>query len=225
MNKTVDITGKKFNKLTAIKFAYKKNGRHYWLFRCECGKEKIIMKRNVVCECVKSCGCSREKREYDEKRKAKINGVWREDFFKNNKWSKRLYNIYIMMINRCYNKNNSNYRWYGGKGVIVCDEWKNDFPSFYNWCIKSGYDGTKKRGEQTLDRINPYDGYSPQNCRFITIQEQEKNKRNNINIEFNGEVKNLKEWCDFFGKNYSDVYQKIFYKGVIFSEAILGENV
>ena len=78
------------------------------------------------------------------------------------------------MKQRCYNKNKDNYKWYGGRGISVCDEWLNNFMSFYDWSINNGYkDGLK------IDRIDVNKNYCPENCRFITQKEQCRNTRKN----------------------------------------------
>ena len=76
------------------------------------------------------------------------------------------------MKQRCHNPNSSKYRFYGAKGVSVCEEWRNDFESFYNWAMKNGY-----KDNLTIDRIDPYGNYEPSNCRWATLQEQQLNKR------------------------------------------------
>jgi len=84
----------------------------------------------------------------------------------------RLYKIWFGMKSRCYNNNTKGFENWGGRGIIVCDEWLNDFLSFYNWALKNGY-----KDNLSIDRINNNGNYEPNNCRFITIQEQQKNKR------------------------------------------------
>ena len=88
-------------------------------------------------------------------------------------WNTRLYRIWLTMKSRCYLPSQVGYKYYGGQGVTVCDEWKNDFMSFHDWAMNNGYEETL-----TIDRIDPYGNYEPSNCRWSTYYVQEHNKRN-----------------------------------------------
>lgn len=85
---------------------------------------------------------------------------------------RRLYRIHNGMLTRCYNEYNHNYKNYGALGVIVCEEWLLNFGAFYEWSIANGY-----RPDLTIDRINPYGNYTPDNCRWATVEQQNRNKR------------------------------------------------
>ena len=85
-----------------------------------------------------------------------------------------LYSIWCGMKTRCYNQKSLEYSNYGGRGIKVCDEWKNDFKAFYNWAMSNGYEDSL-----TIDRINPFANYEPSNCRWATYEEQAANKRKN----------------------------------------------
>jgi predicted DNA-binding protein (UPF0251 family) len=84
----------------------------------------------------------------------------------------RLYSTYIGMKGRCHSPSHSNYPAYGGRGISVCDEWRQGFAAFAEWAVKNGY-----RPDMQLDRIDNNKGYSPENCRFVTISENMRNKR------------------------------------------------
>lgn len=100
----------------------------------------------------------------------------------------RLYSIWRNMKSRCTNPNKPDYKYYGANGIRVCDEW-NDYSNFKEWAINNGYqDGL------TLDRRVGNENYCPENCRWITIQEQQNNKKNNHILEFNGEQHSISEW-------------------------------
>lgn len=84
----------------------------------------------------------------------------------------RIYQTHKNMLARCYYKKDKSYRYYGMKGIRVCEEWRTSFENFYDWAIKNGYDDTL-----TIERTNPFKDYCPQNCTFIPPEEQNKNKK------------------------------------------------
>ena len=106
----------------------------------------------------------------------------------------RLYKVWGSIKKRCYNKNSKDYEKYGNRGIVMCDEWKNDFMSFYNWSIKNGYYENAKYGECTIDRINNDGIYEPNNCRWTNIREQSNNRRTNRVITYNEKTQTLSQW-------------------------------
>ena len=106
----------------------------------------------------------------------------------------RIRNTWHQMITRCYDETASNYKYYGGKGVRVFEEWRNSFQSFYEWSLANGYDHTL-----TIDRIDVNGDYSPYNCRWVDMKTQCNNRSNNIIIEFNGEKHTIPEWSTILG--------------------------
>lgn len=199
MSKFIDISGKKFGRLTAISFAYRKGKDYYWLFKCDCGKDKIIRKNSVISGRVVSCGCYHNEMTGLINKKHCMKGT-------------RLYHCWDGMKQRCYNKNCSNYKRYGGRGIKVCDEWRDNFKPFMEWAINNGY-----KDDLTIDRIDVNGNYTPANCRWATAKEQVRNRRNNVWITYKGETKLLVDWLKFFGKSGCSRrrieklgYQKIF---------------
>lgn len=95
---------------------------------------------------------------------------------------------------RCYYKKHDRYQNYGGRGIKVCDEWKNDFSRFKDWALKNGYDD-----ELTIDRIDNDADYSPSNCRWITNSQQQKNRSDTLKVKINGIEKTLEQWCEIKG--------------------------
>jgi hypothetical protein len=165
-----DIAGQRFNKLVALDFCYQhpRKGCH-WLFRCDCGTEKFIVITNVLSDGTRSCGCLRrgvKKRPFQGERRRWPN--LEDPSF----WWVRLHRIYSGMKDRCCNPNSRAYRYYGGRGITICKEWLEDREAFIDWAMENGYHYTLQ-----IDRIDNYRGYGPGNCRWITPQQQQKNKR------------------------------------------------
>lgn len=114
-------------------------------------------------------------------------------------YNKPWYNSYRAMMSRCYREKDASYKYYGGRGIKVCDEWHN-IENFEKWVDENPY-----AIGMTLDRINPDGNYEPSNCRWATMFEQCKNRRNSILIEWNGETHNITEWAKITGINRSTI--------------------
>lgn len=170
-----NLVGQVFSDLTVIEFAFSKNKCAFWRCKCSCGKETIVSTGALRSGNTKSCGC-----------RSKLHPAnYRHGMAKS-----RLNSVYFGMKERCYDPNNKAYRFYGALGVTVCDEWlgKNGFIHFSEWAKENGYQDDVAFGVCTLDRIDGTKGYSPANCRFISIQEQQNNRKDNHNVLYNGEI-------------------------------------
>lgn len=182
MSKCKDLTGLVFGYLTVIsRAANTKSGEARWNCLCTCGKQKVICGYNLRNGITKSCGClvSEKTSEFNT-----THGMSKT----------RIYRTYKHMKERCYSKTDKRYSEYGGRGISVCDEWKNDFMSFYNWAMNNGY-----KDNLTIDRIDVNGNYEPGNCRWATWKEQENNRRNNRLITYNGQTKTAMEWSEICG--------------------------
>ena len=104
---------------------------------------------------------------------------------------KRLKSIYNGMRLRCYNENNVNYKYYGGKGVTICDEWLLSFENFFDWAINNGYNENL-----TIDRIDSEKEYSPDNCKWSTKKEQAYNRSMSVRLTLNGRTMYMTEWAE-----------------------------
>lgn len=129
----------------------------------------------------------------------------------------RLNAIYNGMKNRCYNSNRKEYKNYGGRGITICDEWINKervsenhasntkgWIAFKKWALSNGY-----ADNLTIDRIDNEKGYSPENCRWVTIKEQNNNQRTNCLITYHGKTQNLVQWCEELGLKYRTVKSRL----------------
>ena len=142
--------------------------------------------------------------------------IGRKRKYEHNMQNDRLYRVWNGMLTRCYNPNVKSYHRYGGRGITVCDEWRLDFLTFQAWALSTGYDYSKDRREQTLDRIDNDGNYCPENCRWVSIQENNANRdktlfqhRPPVMWEINGVTKTSKEWCAEYGMNESTVKNRI----------------
>ena len=125
--------------------------------------------------------------------------------------NKRLFCIYHGIKKRCYNPNAKRYDDYGGRGIAMSDEWLDrscGFDNFVAWSFENGY-----RNDLTLDRINPNGNYEPSNCRWITIKEQTRNKRNTIWVDYNGKSVQLIELCENLNLKYDTIHDRLIKRG------------
>lgn len=189
MRKFKDLTGQKFGRLTALYRLHNTKGKTKWLCICECGNLSEVNYGSLVYGSTKSCGCLHKEGTHHT----------------HNKSNTRLHRIWRNIKSRCYNSNKPDYQYYGARGITVCDEWHNDFMSFYNWAVNNGYDDTL-----TIDRIDVNGYYEPNNCRWVTMKQQSRNRRNIKQYTINGEQHCLSEWCKILGLNFSNVRTRIY---------------
>lgn len=164
--------GDKFNKLTTIGFINTQKIQ----FLCDCGNITIKNKMDVINNKTTSCGCVKREQTIQ---KNTTHGLSRT----------RLHKIYFAMKTRCYNENTDGYKYYGKKGITICNEWLLDFKNFYNWAISNGY-----QDNLTIERKDYTKNYNPNNCTWIPISQQPKNKSDNNKITAWGETKNITDW-------------------------------
>ena len=191
MRKSIDITNNRYGRLVAVqRVANDKNNHELWLCKCDCGNESIVLKNSLTSNRTRSCGCY-----YKESRlnASKKHGMTHS----------RLYAVWANMIRRCNNPKANDWKFYGAKGVTVCDEWKH-FSGFYEWAKKTGY-----KDDLTIDRIDNNGNYCPDNCRWANWDIQMNNTTRNHYIEVNGVVKTAIQWCREKGISPSTFYYRI----------------
>lgn len=195
MYKAKDLTGKTFNQLTVIGFDCKKkynNGKYqnYWLCKCECGNIKSVSTVNLTKGRTKSCGCILKRNSGQTK-----HGLTKE----------RIYNEYHNMKSRIYCSSRKDHKWY--ENISICEQWldkKYGFLNFVIWAYNNGYNDSL-----TLDRINSNGNYEPSNCRWITIQKQQQNKRNNRYVIYNNEKICVSEFARRINATSSQVIYRL----------------
>lgn len=165
MQKFIDITGQKFERWTVIKPTKNKNGI-MWKCVCECGNIGIVQGGSLRNRRSKSCGCLK-------------NDIVRQITIQRNTTHNlsetKAHSIWKNMKNRCLNKNYNRFKNYGGRGIKVCDRWKNSFANFFQ-------DTGECPQNYSIERINVNGNYCPENCKWILFSEQAKNKRNTKRI-------------------------------------------
>jgi hypothetical protein len=189
--RTKDLTGLTFGRWTVLEYkGVDKNTKPLWLCRCECGNEKVVFARSLVRGASKSCGCLRK--ESNTARLAKRNS------------GHKLYDRLSSMKQRCYNPKNEAYKYYGGRGVRVCDEWLNDSQLFVDWALANGW----QEGLE-IDRIDNDGDYSPNNCQWVTDKINSRNRSNARLATIEGITLSIPEWADKAGLTYSTVAQRV----------------
>ena len=185
MSELIDLTGKRFGRWIVLKRTSNGKDRHArWFCKCECGRERIIgdfQLRNGISRQCHSCGNTKH-------------GLSRT----------RIYGVWDGMIQRCENPNHMSYKDYGGRGIKICKEWRRDPATFCKWALANGY----KEG-LTIDRIDNDGDYRPDNCQFITMAKQNRNRRANRLIKVGGEVKSIIEWAEQAEINYQTLRSRL----------------
>ena len=154
----IDMIGKKFGRLTVLSETKKKSGHNkIWLCKCDCGKLVEVQGDSLRSGHTKSCGCLQKEivTIHGDNRRGKIS---------------RLYEIWRSMKSRCLNPKHKAYKYYGGKGIKIYNEWKNDYVAFKSWALTNRY-----QDDLTIDRINNDGNYCPENCRWIPKSENSRN--------------------------------------------------
>lgn len=190
-----DIAGQRFGRLVALgPIGRNDKSRVLWECQCDCGNATIVRSTGLCSGNTRSCGClGREVRSASTKTHGmsgtKIHGIWGA------------------MVQRCTNPKAKNYHDYGGRGITVCDEWRDSFGAFYTHVSQLPNFNLEN---MTLDRIDNNNGnYEPGNVRWVTRKEQSRNTRRNVLLTYNSKTKTVAEWAKDLGMYPSTLYTRI----------------
>lgn len=185
-----DFIGRTFGRLSVKSVAVQNGAKSRVIAECSCGEVKEVILCNIRNGNTSSCGCLATE-------------ILTKRNYKHGESNSRLYGIWSGMKERCNNPNLPDYKNYGGRGISVCPEWEDDFLKFKTWAIEDSYSD-----ELTIDRIDVDKGYSPNNCRWIPLSLQARNKTNTWYVELEGLKKTAKEWCEILGTNYQSAHTR-----------------
>lgn len=178
-DKLIDLRGQKFGRLLITEFVGRIKGKTKWKAICDCGNETIVSTSDLRSNNTKSCGCYvlESRIKHGHSRNHKITPE---------------YSVWISMKGRCYNKNEKEYKYYGGRGIIVCDRWLERFDNFFDDM------GVRPSKKHSIDRINNDGNYEPSNCRWATTKEQSRNRSDNHYLSYGSVTMVLADWADLF---------------------------
>ena len=179
----------KYGRLKYLNESKIEKGRRKGKFRCDCGNTKYIRIDAVDGGLVRSCGCL-----YAERR---------NPFGLDSVTYEKLFGVWSNMMKRCYNQKSERYYAYGLRGIALCDEWGSNFRTFAEWAVDNGWNPSL-----SIERLDLNGNYEPNNCTFVTMREQARNKTSNIRVIHNGQDKCIAEWCEILGLNDKRIYAR-----------------
>jgi hypothetical protein len=205
--KLIDKTGNRYGKLLVLR---KHETPRMWLCVCDCGNEKLVTGSNLASGAIRSCGCLATQwassmgsnPEYIHRRSEKLvkHGEKRRS------GATVEYKTWLVMKRRCYDEKYKDFETWGGRGIRVCERWRNSFPAF----LKDM--GRRPEGSFSIDRKNENRDYSPDNCRWATPLQQGEHMRPNIQVSYGGvEFFSLKEACRVLGLPYQTIFSRVKY--------------
>ncbi len=190
MGKKIDIVGQRFGRWEVLSESEKRvSGNVFYTCKCDCGTVRDVSSRNLRDGSSMSCGCLN--RDIITK-------------FGNSVYKEKLYSVWNSMKQRCINENDKAYKNYGGRGITVCDEWKNDYIAFKRWALSNGY----SEG-MWIDRKDNEMGYSPDNCRWSSPKQQSMNKRTTVYVKYCGTLMCLREASEKSGIKWATLRRRI----------------
>lgn len=201
--------GMRIGRLTLIKKIRIPNGRYTrggWLCKCDCGNY-LKTRTDALGKATVSCGCYNK--EYNQASGAnKLHQKYIESDSQHESRYHKLYDTWQHIKARCYRKTDQSYKDYGGRGIKMCSEWKNNYDSFKQWSLLHGFHNASNPHDMTIDRVNVNGNYEPQNCRWVDMKVQANNKRNNRLIPFEGSLHTASEIAAKYDLHPQTVYYR-----------------
>lgn len=177
-----NLIGKRFGKWVVLSYTERRPNAHYWRCECDCGTVKDVSGYTLRVGTSTNCGCEQ---------------------IKHGKHGRPEYYIWRTMKQRCHNPKYQGYEYYGARGIKVCERWRNSFGAFYQDM------GPRPTQKHSIDRINNDGDYTPDNCRWATVRQQERNKSSNHYITFRGKTRTLQGWAEHIGINHKTLRNRI----------------
>lgn len=187
-----DLTGQRFGRLVAVRSCEeRRNGSVMWECRCDCGTTLLVRAGYLTFGSTVSCGCYRK----DQQRAAVTThgGTLRRE-----------YRIWAGIRTRCVNEKDKRYHDYGGRGIVICNRWKDSFENFYADM------GPRPSPKHSIDRRNNDGPYSPENCRWATEKEQQMNRSTTFYVSYSGKTQNLNVWSQETGIPHKVIYTRMY---------------
>lgn len=169
-----NLQGRKFGRLTVLRDSGKRQKYSVmWACLCLCGRLKEVRQDHLKSKRIRSCGCiKKEQASIHLKKIMEKNKEKHHSRYKHGGTGTKLHNIWRAIKARCFNANTNRYKYFGGRGITICSEWKDNYKAFKFWAILSGY-----RDGLTIDRIDSNGNYKPENCQWMTKSDHSKKTR------------------------------------------------
>lgn len=206
MKNFIDLSGQRFGRLLVLNFKERVNKHTIFLCKCDCGK--IVESSSNILRVGKKVSCGCYNLELIKKRSI-THGLSKHPLFR----------TWCDMKNRCYFKKHNRYANYGGKGILICKEWLDDFKVFYDWAIESGWEHGL-----TIDRIKNDKNYEPSNCRWATMKEQNSNRTTCKYLTFNGKTMIITQWAQKLNLSYSTLNRRLK-KGLPLEKVLIPKEI
>lgn len=181
------LVNQRFGKLTVLRRAERnsKSGNAMWVCKCDCENIVTVIGSHLRSGHTTSCGCNRiSERSMGHSKD-------------------RLYRTWSGMHNRCYDPTHDRYKWYGGKGISICDEWQ-DFMTFRTWALANGYND-----DLTIDRIDSDGNYRPDNCQWVDMKVQANNRNNNRVLQYKSKKYTATQLAEAHGMSPHTVFNRL----------------